>query len=65
MAATFILLMVTYAQAGGEMTSEVAVVPLGVIALVGWANRFLIIAYCAWVMMVARRAVTTPASRSS
>jgi hypothetical protein len=64
MAATFILLIVTYTQAGGEMTSEVAVVPPGVIALVGWANRFLIIAYCAWVMMVARRAATMPASRS-
>jgi hypothetical protein len=65
MAATFILLMVTYAQAGGEMNPEVAVVPPGVIALVGWANRFLIIAYCVWVMTVARRAVTMHESRSS
>jgi hypothetical protein len=65
MAATFILLMVTYAQAGGEMNPEAAVVPPGVIALVGWANRLLIIAYCVWVMTVARRAVTMQESRSS
>jgi hypothetical membrane protein len=64
MAGTFILLIVTYTQAGGEMTSEVAALPPGVIALVGWANRFLIIAYCVWVITLARHAVTKPESRS-
>jgi len=54
MAGTFILLIVRYTQAGGEMTPEVAALPAGVIAVVGWTNRFLIVAYCAWVMMVAR-----------
>ena len=57
MAASFILLIVTYTQAGGEMASQVTVLPSGVIALVGWTNRFLIIAYCVWVMIVARYAV--------
>jgi hypothetical protein len=31
--------------------------PDGVIALVGWANRFLIVAYCAWVINVAWQAI--------
>ena len=57
MAASFILLIVTYTQAGGEMTSQVTALPSGVIAVVGWANRFLIIAYCVWVMIVARHVV--------
>jgi hypothetical protein len=57
MAASFILLIVTYTQAGGEMTSQVTALPAGVIAVVGWTNRFLILAYCVWVMIVARHAV--------
>ena len=64
MAATFIILIVTYTQAGGEMTSEVTVLPPGVIALVGWANRLLIVAYCVWVMTVASGAAKTTASDS-
>jgi hypothetical protein len=54
-AASFMLLIVTYTQAGGEMTSQVTVLPPGVIAVVGWANRFLVVVYCVWVMVVARR----------
>ncbi len=65
MVATFILLIVTYTQAGGEMTSEVTVLPPGVIALVGWANRLLIVVYCVWVMTVARLAANSSWSRSS
>ena len=65
MAATFIILIVTYTQAGGEMTSEVTVLPPGVIALVGWANRLLIVVYCVWVMTVARLAANSSWSRSS
>lgn len=65
MAATFIILIVTYTQAGGEMTSEVTVFPPGVIALVGWANRLLIVVYCLWVMTVARLAANSSWSRSS
>jgi|SRR5688572_5309430 len=57
MAATFIILIVTYTQAGGEMTSQVTELPAGVIALVGWANRFLIVVYTLWGMTVARQAI--------
>jgi Protein of unknown function (DUF998) len=55
--ATFIILIFTFTQAGGDMTAQPpTTLPPGVIALVGWANRFLIIVYCAWVITVARQA---------
>jgi hypothetical protein len=59
LAMAFAILVVTYTQAGGDMTAGAAptVLPSGVIALVGWANRLLIIVYCAWVITVARQAV--------
>jgi hypothetical membrane protein len=65
MVATFILLIVTYNQAGGDMTSQVAVLPSGVITVVGWANRLLIVVYCVWAMVVARHALHVPQSRPS
>ena len=57
MAATFIILIVTFTQAGGETTSQVTELPAGVIALVGWANRLLIIVYAVWVMTVSWKAI--------
>lgn len=58
MLAAFVLLMVTYSQAGGDMSAgPAAELPAGVIAVVGWANRFLIVAYCTWVLTVAGRAL--------
>jgi hypothetical protein len=51
MAATFALLISTFMQTGAEMPTDstaVTTLPDGVIALVGWANRFLILVYCAW-----------------
>jgi hypothetical protein len=62
MAVTFIIMIVTFTQSGGEVPAEGTVVtalPPGVIALVGWANRFLVIAYNAWVMFVAWRSANT------
>ncbi len=59
MAAAFIVMIVTFTQSGAEMPAEGAVVttlPAGVIAFVGWANRFLVVAYNAWAMTVAGRA---------
>ena len=55
MGITFAILITTFTQVGGDMTStEVTTsLPDGVIAWVGWANRFLIVAYCAWVITVA------------
>lgn len=58
MAAAFAILIVTYTQAGGDMTAGViTTLPAGVIALVGWANRLLVLAYCVWVMTVAWQAI--------
>jgi hypothetical protein len=52
---TFILMIVTFAQTGLQVDPNVTVtvLPEGVIGLVGWANRLLILAYCVWVMTVA------------
>jgi hypothetical protein len=62
MGVTFAILITTYTQAGGDMTSpEVPTsLPDGVIAWVGWANRFLIVAYCAWVIHVAWQILKLP-----
>jgi len=58
MAVSFAILIATYTQAGGDLNAGVATtLPDGVIALVGWANRFLIVVYCAWVITVARQAI--------
>ena len=60
MGIAFAVMMATYAQAGGDMSANAEAVttfPEGVIALVGWANRFLIVVYCAWVMTVAWYAI--------
>jgi Protein of unknown function (DUF998) len=68
MAGTFIIMIVTYTQAGGDMTAEattVTTLPSGVIAWVGWANRFLVVVYNVWVMVVASRAAQVTSSNSS
>jgi hypothetical protein len=58
LAGAFAMLIVTYTQAGGDMNAgAVSVLPPGVIAWVGWANRFLIVVYCVWVLTVARQAI--------
>lgn len=60
MGIAFAVMMATYAQAGGDLSASAEVVttlPKGVIALVGWANRLLIVVYCAWVMTVAWLAI--------
>lgn len=56
--ATFAIFMTTYMQAGGDTTTGVApvVLPAGTIGLVGWANRFLVVVYCLWVITVAQQA---------
>ena len=60
MGIAFAVMMATYAQAGGDLSANgevVTTLPEGVIALVGWANRFLIVVYCSWVMTVAWQAI--------
>jgi hypothetical membrane protein len=55
MIAALIAMIVTYTQAGGDMSSPPAVLPAGVIALVGYANRLVIVAGCVWTAIVARQ----------
>ena len=58
MAASFAILIFTYTRAGGDMSAGIiTTLPPGVIAVVGWANRLLVLAYCAWVMTVAWQAI--------
>jgi ABC-type Fe3+-hydroxamate transport system substrate-binding protein len=60
MTAAFAIFIVTYKQAGGDVTAGRAVtvvLPPGVIALIGWANRLLVVAYCVWVVTAARQAI--------
>ncbi len=58
LAATFVLLVVTFSQVpGGPPAHPPKVLPPGVIGLVGWANRLLVVLYCAWVAVVAGQAI--------
>ncbi len=58
LAATFVLLIATFSQvAGGPPAHAPAVLPSGVIGLVGWANRLLVVVYCVWVSAVAWQAI--------
>jgi uncharacterized protein DUF998 len=59
MAATFALMIGTFMQSGATIDPEVPItaLPPGVIGLVGWTNRFLIVAYCIWVVIVAWPAI--------
>ena len=60
MGITFGILISTFMSSGAEMTGEApTTLPEGVIALVGWANRFLIVVYCAWIMLVAWPGIKT------
>jgi hypothetical protein len=54
---SFAVLMTTYVQSGGDLSAgaEITTLPDGVIAVVGWANRLLLVVYCAWVALVAAR----------
>jgi hypothetical protein len=65
MAASFAILIFTYTRAGGDMSAGViTTLPPGVIAVVGWANRLLVLAYCAWVMTMAWQATKLDAHAS-
>jgi hypothetical protein len=59
MVASLPLMFVTYVHAGGHVPANGEPLPLGtilprgVIALVGFFNRLLVVVYCAWAMVVA------------
>jgi hypothetical protein len=58
LAATFVLLVATFSQVGGGLPAQAPkVLPPGVIGLVGWANRLLVVLYCVWVITVAWQAL--------
>jgi len=58
LAVTFVLLIATFSQVpGGPPAHAPRVLPHGVIGLVGWANRLLVVSYCAWVITVAWQAI--------
>ncbi len=59
LAATFVLLIATFSRvAGGLPAHAPTVLPRGVIGLVGWADRLLVVVYCLWVIAVAWQALT-------
>lgn len=56
--AALVLLTVSFLQAEGSLPAQApATLPHGVIGLVGWANRFLAVVACAWVLAVAVQAI--------
>jgi hypothetical membrane protein len=51
---SFVVMMVTFIHAQGSLPTQVPKsIPPGVIALVGWVNRLLVLTYCLWVSAVA------------
>jgi hypothetical protein len=58
LAATFVLLIATFSQVGGGLPAQAPkTLPPGVVGLVGWANRLLVVVYCVWVITVAWQAI--------
>jgi Protein of unknown function (DUF998) len=63
MVASLIVMGVTFIRAGGHVPANGKSLPLGAtlppgtIPVVGYANRFLVVAYCAWVIVVAWLAI--------
>jgi hypothetical protein len=57
LAAAFAVMTTEYFRAGGKMAAEVTQLPAGVTAVVGWANRLLVVVYCAWVIAVSWQAI--------
>jgi hypothetical protein len=54
LAGTFVLLIATFSRVGGALPAQAPrVLPQGVIGLVGWANRLLVVLYCVWVITLA------------
>ncbi len=60
---TLVIMGVTYTRAGGEVPADGkslplgTVLPSGVVAVVGWADRILLVVYLVWVIAVAWQAI--------
>jgi hypothetical membrane protein len=58
LALTFVVMIATFMHVQGGLPTQVPqAIPPGVVALVGWANRLLVVSYCAWVIAVAWQAI--------
>jgi hypothetical protein len=67
MVGTLILMIITYREAVGGQTAnsaEVTALPAGVIALVGYANRLMVVLNCLWVVTVAKHVLQLGTRRS-
>ena len=66
LAATFIVMISTFMQSGAKIDTNAIVMtlPTGVIGLVGWSNRLLVVVYCAWVVTVAWQAIQLQREKS-
>jgi hypothetical protein len=54
LAGAFAIFTLSYLQVSPELPATApSTLPAGVIGLVGWANRLLVVAYCAWAIAVA------------
>lgn len=51
---TFVVMVISFIQVEGSLPTQVPQsIPPGVVAVVGWANRLLVLTYCVWVATVA------------
>ena len=57
MFAALIIMIIQFTQAGGDTTAPVKTLPSGVLPIVGYANRFLILVHSAWVSILALQAI--------
>jgi hypothetical protein len=57
MTITVMMLISGFEKAGIKNPNEVTTMPVGVIAIAGWANRLLIVAYCFWTITMAKAAL--------
>jgi hypothetical membrane protein len=57
--ATFAVMIGTFIQSGAKIDpqAKITALPPGVIGLVGWANRLLVLLYCVWVVTAAWQAI--------
>ena len=56
--ASFVLLVATFIHMSGSLPAQAPpALPHGVIGVVGWANRLLVVVYCAWVAGVGMHAI--------
>ena len=58
LAASFVVMVTTFMATGMATPAQPPkVLPAGVIGLVGWANRLLVLSYCLWAVTVARQGI--------